>query len=164
MNKSEVNDIRKTYRSELAQLRLDKGFSLRDITKQVGIPSQTLHNWENGTNKQIGPKYKREAIKLAKLYSISVEELNSLVNKAWIGFKKQTSRYKGDLTKKNYLFELRINNFKTLQQVANATGTSISLILQYEKGLKTPTAEILKTLSNYYNVPYETLCAKILSK
>ena len=163
MNRTEMNDIRKTYRSQLAQLRVEKGYSLRDITKQIGIPSQTLHNWENGTNKNIGPKYKREAVKLAKLYSISVEELNNLVHNAWLDFKKQTSRYKADLEQKNYLFELRINNFKTLQQVANATGTSLSQILQYEKGVKTPTTDVLNKLSAYYNIPYETLYNKLVN-
>ena len=158
MNRAENNIIRKTYISKLADLRrYNKGLSLRNIASLTGITPQTLHNWENGTNKNIGHRYKEEAKELAKLYDISVDKLNELVHDAWLTFKKQTDKYKSTLNTKNELFKLRLENYRTLKEVANYLGTSISTVLQYEKGTKFPDSESLKKLSAYYGVNVEDL-------
>ena len=160
-NRAENNRIRETYVSPLRKVRKSKKLSLNKVSDATGISKQTLHNWENGTIKNIGPRYQNEAEKLANLYSISREQLDTLVNNSWFEFKKQTSKHQNYLKTKTYLYELRVSNCKTLQNVADALGLNIYKINQYELGTQSPSENEISKLAEYFGVSEKSLKSKM---
>lgn len=160
-NRKENNAIRQNYVSPLRKVRLSKELSLNKVSDYTGITKQTLHNWENGTIKNIGPKYQTEANKLAKLYGISRKELDQLVNDSWLEFKKQTSKYQTYVKTKSYIYELRTSQYKTLQNVADVIGANIYKVNQYELGTQIPSDVEMKKLAKYFKVSFDELKSKL---
>lgn len=160
-NRAENNLIRQTYKSDLRKLRELKGYSLSSVRDKTGVAKQTLHNWENGTIKNIGPKYSKEADKVAKLYGIDRNALNDLVTKSWLDFKKQTSKYQENLKTKTYIYELRIDNGKTLQNVANSIDSTIHRVLLFEDGVQKPSDEEYDKLATYFGINKKTLITRM---
>ena len=163
-NTVEANAIRKTYESKLRKLRKSCDLSLNDVSRETGISKQTLHSWENGTIKNVGPKYQPNLNKLARLYGVNKTEINSLVRDAWLGFKKQTAKYNDNLNNKTLIYRLRVENGKTLQNLADLLGTNIYNIVRFEDGLKVPTDKQLNKLAKYFNVSASNIKNDILSK
>ena len=62
---------RNQYGAWLFLLRKEKGFSQEEVAKKTGIPRTNLMYWERSGN-LVGRK---QIMKLAKLYGVSVEEL-----------------------------------------------------------------------------------------
>ena len=56
---------------QLLTLRTKAGWSQEFVARQIEVSRQTIMNWESGENKPNVDK----AIKLAKLFGVTVEEL-----------------------------------------------------------------------------------------
>ena len=160
-NIEESKLIRKNYVSELRKLRQAKNVSLNVVSDATGISKQTLHNWENGTIKNIGPKYQEEANKLAKFYGISRKQLDLAIHQSWFDFKSQTSKYQTSVKNKTYLYEWRMSQYKTLQNVADSCGTTIYKINAYELGTQTPNEEEIKKLAKCFKVDTSDITSKL---
>lgn len=58
---------------QLLTLRTKAGWSQEFVARQIGVSRQTIMNWESGENKPNVDK----AIKLAKLFGVTVDDLLS---------------------------------------------------------------------------------------
>lgn len=58
---------------QLLTLRTKAGWSQEFVARQIGVSRQTIMNWESGENNPNVDK----AIKLAKLFGVTVDELLS---------------------------------------------------------------------------------------
>ena len=163
-NREENNKIRKTYESNLRKLRKSYGFTLNEVSIKTGIGKQTLHSWENGSIKNIGSRYDEEANTLAKLYKISRRQLNTLVNDAWLEFNKQTSKYQKNIENKTYLYELRIQNCKTLRETSEYAGITISKLFKFENGTDIPNSKTMSKLARYFSTDLNTLSTRLAEK
>ena len=56
---------------KLLELRTEKGMSQELIARQLGVSRVTIVNWERGNTQPVAG----DAIKLAKLFGVSVEEI-----------------------------------------------------------------------------------------
>lgn len=54
-----------------ASLRKDKGYTLEDVGKKLGVGKSTISNWEHGRRKPSIENLK----KIAKLFETTVDEL-----------------------------------------------------------------------------------------
>lgn len=68
------------FGKRIKSLRLEKGFTIKDVSQEIGVAVTTYREWENGRAVS-GFRY----LKLAQLYNITVYEL--------LGFQHHNSTY-----------------------------------------------------------------------
>lgn len=149
--------------NRLRQVRMLKGITLEEVSKDIGISIANLSRYES---ENVEPK-KETWVKLADYYNVPVAYLMGLPD-GLVQHINKTQAMTIDNVKSNRLRELRNKLGFTAKQASEdmkECGIDIpaSTLIKYEVGERNPKIDKLKDLAFYYKVPLSYLQGEPMS-
>lgn len=143
--------------NRLRQVRMLKGITLEEVSKDIGISIANLSRYES---ENVEPK-KETWVKLADYYCVPVAYLMGLPD-GLVQHINKTQTMTIDDVKSNRLRELRKKLGFTAKQVSEdmkecGIDIPVSTLTKYEVGERNPKIDKLKDLAFYYKVPLSYL-------
>lgn len=142
----------------------DKGISVGEMSRITGVPSQTLRSWErqglisprrtrlNHRVYDIGDVRRIEQVacwrKLQKLNFASIRRELDAAFRSYVASAVGTDQERHVLGRR--MRRLRIRSHKTLKEVSEAAGLSVSFVSAVERGIYGLSAESLASLTRIY--------------
>ena len=144
--------MNKKFDSNIKQLRSDFKISQLQLAKETGLATSQLSFWENGERTPLA----NGAIILSRYFQVSTDYILKVSEDNTPVYR--TDNFDCDMTVFNKrLAELRIKNNLSQGKLAKNVGLSQPAIYYWELGKRTPNAQAIVKLANYFGVTTDYL-------
>ena len=151
------------FAARLKQIRICKGLMQKDVYESLGIPNNTYSNYENDKRE---PDFKT-LVRIADFLDVSADYLLGREKKMNLNSCSDNIRNM-DIPKvgiftpvfSDKIKELRHSRNMTQCELASVLGVTQQAMCKWEKGLSTPTYDLLVKISDYFNVTTDYLLGR----